>query len=304
MREVYAQVAQRLRDGRRFAVATLVDVRNAKPAPIGTSLIVDDDGTFVGNIGAGCHEGEIVELGIAAMSSALSTVFAFELDDELLSGSVCGASLQVAIWVPGPAFLATAERVARGDGAVTFSVEGFDVVIPAKRKLVVVGATDLGAHLARIARSLDFSTTIFDPRAAFNTAARHPDADRRVVDWPSEGLASLLDTDTAVAIVAHDSKIDLPAIRVALESPAPYIGVLGSRRAQNARRSRLRADGVGEAALERLHAPAGLDLGGMTSAQTALSILAEILATFNRRLGLPLSSLERSIHADTSALSR
>jgi xanthine dehydrogenase accessory factor len=296
MRDVYVQIADRLRSGRRFAVATLVAVRDALPAPIGTSLLVDDDGSFVGNIGAGCHEAEIVEAAREVVESCGSKTLDFTLDDELLSGSVCGASLRVFVWSPDATFLATADAIASGAEDVAFALASHAVAIAAKRRLIVVGATDLAAQMTELAHALDFVVTIVDPRPAFASVARHPHADRVIVAWPNDALPELLRTCAAVAIVSHDSKIDLPAIRAALASEVAYIGVLGSRRAQRARSGALDAEGYTEAQLARIHGPAGIDLGGTTSAQTATSILAEVLATLNARSGVPLRGFEGSIH--------
>ena len=108
----------------RFAVATLVERKNAAPAPIGTSLIVDSDGSFAGNIGGGCHESEIVEAARSALRDGVGRTLEFDINDELLDGLACGASLAVAIWLPATEFVAVADRIVAGDEAVTFSCGG------------------------------------------------------------------------------------------------------------------------------------------------------------------------------------
>ncbi|HVA33784.1 MAG TPA: XdhC family protein, partial [Candidatus Baltobacteraceae bacterium] len=144
MRAVYAAIADRLRSGTPFAVATLVAVRDAAPAPLGTSLIVDADGSFVGNIGAGCHEAEVVEAARAASADRLETTLTFSLTDELLDGSSCGASLDVVVWLPDASFADVADRIVTGDETVIFTCGERTVTIGPRRRAVVVGATDLG----------------------------------------------------------------------------------------------------------------------------------------------------------------
>ena len=112
-------------------------------------------------------------------------------------------------------------------------------------------------------------------------------------------MGGALTHSTPIVVLSHDPKFDLPALRCALRSEAPYIGLLGSRRSQAARRDSLRAEGFDERALSRLHGPAGLDIGGTTAAETAISILAEIIASRHERIGTPLSTTSEPIHGRT-----
>jgi xanthine dehydrogenase accessory factor len=297
MREIYGEIAKRLRAGFPCAVATLVAARQAAPAPIGTSLLVDADGSFLGNIGAGCHEAELVERARAALRDGTPRTIDFDLTDELLDGSSCGASLAVAIWVPDPDFAVVADRIVGGDDAVDFFCGSHVVRIERKRRLVVVGATDLAANLARLASAADFWVTVVDPRPEFATRRRHADAQGVIVAWPSDVLPALLADAAAIVVVAHDAKIDLPALRCALQSKVAYVGVLGSRRSQSARGKSLRELGLSAAELARIHGPAGLDVGAASNAQVACSIVAEILSVLNDRSAVPLRSLDGPIHA-------
>jgi xanthine dehydrogenase accessory factor len=281
-------MASRQRDGKPFAVATLVATRDASPAPPGTSLLVEPDGSFRGNVGAGCHEGELVAAALTALRDGRPRTIDFDLSDELLDGSVCGASLTVAIWIPPAEFAGIAARIAEGSENVSFFCASHAVTIPRKRRLIVVGATELAACLSRSASEADFYIVVIDPRGAFATEERLPSADRILRAWPQDVLPALLADADAVVVLAHDAKIDLPALRCALDSRVPYIGALGSRRSQEARREALASFGYGESALARVHGPVGLDLGAVTAAQVACSILAEILSTLNRRTGRPL----------------
>lgn len=296
MRESYAAIAQRLRSGAPFAVATLLETRNAKPALPGTSIVVDRGGRFVGNIGAGCHEAELIEAALCALENKQERIVAFNLDDEVLDGSVCGATLSAAVWVPGAQFLDTADAVVRGDETVRFVCGGREIEIAPKRRLVIAGATLLASHVTEIARWCDFHVTVVDPRAPFATSQRHPHADRIRIAWPQDELPALLRTADAVVILAHDAKIDMPAIRCALASKVPYIGVLGNRRSQRCRAALLREEGYTSQDLARIHGPAGLDIGAAFTGQTACSIVVEMLAVVNARSGAPLRLGETAIH--------
>ncbi|HEY9084544.1 MAG TPA: XdhC family protein [Candidatus Tyrphobacter sp.] len=299
MREIFGTIARRLREPAAFVAATLIASRGAKASAIGTTLIVERDGSFCGDIGAGCHEAEIVEraLEMLAHGGAKAQTLTFDLDDEVLAGTGCGASLDVALWMPERSFAPVAERIAAGEQDVLFALEGTTIVIPRRPRLAIVGATALAATLTLLAHRADYAVAIVDPRPAFATRARQPNADELIVAWPDDAAAAALFARVAaIAIVAHDVKLDLPALRTALASTAGYIGLLGNRRVQSARRAALREEGYDDAQLARIHGPAGLDLGGTTDGQTALSILAEMVAVLGRRSGSPLSRVSGPIH--------
>ena len=152
-------------------------------------------------------------------------------------------------------------------------------------RLIVVGAVHIAQALIPMARIAGHDVTLVDPRAAFASPRRFPDT--RILDgWPDEALAQIgLDARSAVVTLTHDPKLDDPALRAALASPAYYIGALGSRRTHAKRRERLRAAGLGDAALARIHAPVGLDIGARGPAEIAVSILAQITGALRRGAG-------------------
>jgi xanthine dehydrogenase accessory factor len=302
MREQYAAIASLLRNRVRFAAATLTAARNSRPAPLGTSLLIFDGSGFVGNIGAGCHEAEIIQVGQLTLEDGRLRSLEFDMNDHLLDGSACGASLSVAVWKPSPDFISLADRIARGDEIVTVPIGEAILQIPPRRRLVIVGATELAAHLARSARAAEFHVTIVDPRPAFATPRRQPDADELVVAWPDEALPTLLGTVDAVVVMAHDVKVDLPALRCALDSAVSYVGALGSMRSQQARREALAEHGYDDDSLDRIHGPVGLDLGAITNSEIACAILAEILKVLNGRSGLSLSRRHNHMAAASAAL--
>jgi xanthine dehydrogenase accessory factor len=166
-------------------------------------------------------------------------------------------------------------------------------------RLFVYGAVDTAEALCRGAKLLGWTAIVADARAKFVTPDRIPSADRLIVEWPEEALDEIApDHQTAVVVLTHDDKFDEPALKRALESEAFYIGALGSRRNQERRRERLLEAGVSEEALERISGPCGLDIGADSQAETALSILAEILAVRAGREGGPLRTAKKRIHAE------
>ena len=150
-------------------------------------------------------------------------------------------------------------------------------------RVVLVGAVHIAQSLAAMAKEAGFEVSVVDPREAFATAARFPGVDLRCA-WPEPALAALgLDHRSAVVTVTHDPKVDDPALKAALESPAFYIGALGSKRTQAKRVERLREAGFDDTALVRIHAPVGLDIGARSPGEIAASVLAEIISVL--RLG-------------------
>jgi xanthine dehydrogenase accessory factor len=152
-------------------------------------------------------------------------------------------------------------------------------VFPRAPRLVIFGGVHIAVALVPLARTLGYRTIVADGRAAFLTRERFPDADELILAWPEDAFAQIaLDASCYVCILSHDPKFDEPALQIALRSPARYIGAIGSRKTQAARRDRLREIGFSESEIARLHGPIGLDLGGRQPAETALSILAEMTA--------------------------
>jgi xanthine dehydrogenase accessory factor len=194
--------------------------------------------------------------------------------DGRLDGSLGEAEADAALVEAASGRLASGTSGTLELGGAQLFLEAF----PAWPRLVVIGAVPVAAAVARIAGELGYETIVVDARPAFARAERVPGA-RLVVAWPDEAAEAIeLGPADAVAVLSHDPKFDDPAVVAALERGCRYVGVLGSRKTQAARRQRLLELGVTAEQLERLHAPIGLDLGGRTPAETALAILAEITA--------------------------
>ncbi len=173
----------------------------------------------------------------------------------------------------------------------------FDVFAP-QPHLLIVGAVDFASALARFAKLAGFRVTVVDARARFATAERVPAADQVVVAWPHEYLAAHPPDDaTYLALLTHEPRFDDPTLAAVLASPAAYIGAMGSRRAHGERLERLRRDGYGDDQLARIAGPIGLDIGAQSPEETAISILAEIIAVRHGRAGGRLSHKTDPIHA-------
>ena len=187
----------------------------------------------------------------------------------------------------GEALRAGTSRIVRGDDEV------FLQVIATPPLLAIVGASDVAISLARLAGALGYRTVVCDPRDALANHVRFPEAEL-VNAWPDEALGRLaLDAAAAIVVLSHDAKFDHPALVAALRSPAGYVGAIGSRRTNEQRFAWLRSQGFGDADIARIHAPIGLDVGATSVEETALAILAEIVAVRRGRSGGMLSARTR-----------
>lgn len=174
-----------------------------------------------------------------------------------------------------------------------------------RARLIILGAGDHAAALSRVGSASGFSVTVCDPWATLVTAARFPDADLLAVSTPADFLASLdpaeLDARTAVCVLTHDERLDVPAIRQALSMPVGFVGAMGARRTVARRAMLLREAGVGDVDLARLHSPLGLDLAGSSPDEVALSVLAEIVASRHGGSGNPLRETAGPLHSRRAA---
>lgn len=169
-------------------------------------------------------------------------------------------------------------------------------------RLLVFGAVDVAAALCDAGALLGYRVTVCDARTAFATAARYPSAHEVVARWPAEYLAGTdIDERTVICVLTHEERFAIPLLQLALQLPVAYVGAMGSRRTVARRRLLLREAGVAEGELVRLHSPIGLDLGGSTPAETALSILAEVTAVRHRAGARPLGETSGRIHRTVPA---
>ena len=164
-------------------------------------------------------------------------------------------------------------------------------------RMLVFGAIDFAAAVARAGKFLGYRVTVCDARPIFATHARFPDADEVIVDWPHRYLAKTpIDSRTVICVLTHDPKFDVPVLEVALRTPAGYIGAMGSRRTHDDRLARLREAGLTEDELARLRSPIGLDLGARTPEETAVSVAAELIQLRWGGSGQPLTDTSGRIH--------
>ena len=173
------------------------------------------------------------------------------------------------------------ELLARGETGIV-TVDGEEVFVSSfapRPRMYVFGSVDHASALASLGRYLGYHVTVCDARAKFATSERFPDVDELVVDWPDRFLASApVDRRTAICVLTHDSKFDVPILKIALEGPAGYIGALGSRRTTERRNERLREEGISDEQLARVHAPIGLKIGSRTPEEVAVAIVAQIIS--------------------------
>jgi xanthine dehydrogenase accessory factor len=213
------------------------------------------------------------------------------VDDAGLHGSLGDPALDAAL-------LDAARDALRRGASRTVELGGRSLFIeafPVRPRLVIVGATETARSLVALAGTLGYERVVVDARPAFAAKERFPEVERLMTDWPDEAFAAIdLGPDDAVAVLSHDAKFDEPAIADALRRGARYVGAVGSRKTQGERRARLREAGVNEADLARLHGPIGLDLGGRAPAETALAIMAEVVADRYGGSGRPMIDRARA----------
>jgi xanthine dehydrogenase accessory factor len=209
-----------------------------------------------------------------------------------ISGEQIGAKRLVGPEDEGP----SAELLARAETGIVETPEGqlFVSSFAPRPNLYVFGAVDHAAALASIGLFLGFRVTVCDARARFVTPERFPDVDELVVEWPDRFLQEApVDERTAICILTHDHKFDIPALKVALETPAGYIGAMGSRRTNADRAERLLAEGVSDEAMARIHAPIGLRIGSRSPQEVAVAIAAEIVQVMRAAKPKPEEALTR-----------
>jgi len=300
------------RAGRGAALATVVQTWGSAPRPVGSQLVIDADGEMEGSVSGGCVEGAVITEALEAIVDGKPRLLEYGVsdDDAFAVGLACGGEIKVLVEPVGQAIpVALLERLVEARAAaqpiayVTDLARGgprlaapevypdrfrtdapgveddettFVAIHNAPLRLVIVGAVHIAQHLAPMAQACGYQVHVIDPRPAFATPARFPDV--TLVDaWPDEALLDMkLDARAALVTLTHDPKLDDPALVIGLESPAFYIGALGSTRTHGKRTDRLREAGYEDTELDRICAPVGLDIGGRSPAEIAVSVMAEI----------------------------
>jgi xanthine dehydrogenase accessory factor len=310
-------------------VATVVATRSSAPRPVGSKLIVRADGSLEGSVSNGCVESDVILAAHEVMETGAPRLVTYGITDEMAFGVglPCGGEIDVFVEPLGVEAGDVALTVIAGDG-VGEKLHDPDLEQAARRRgrshvievgertvfadvaaeplrLFVYGAVDTAEALCANAKLLGWRTIVADARPRFATRERIPSADELLVLWPDEALASVgPDASTAIVVLTHDDKFDLPLMHGALATDAFYLGWLGSRRNQQRRRGLLVEEGVAEEELERISGPSGLDLGADSPAETAVSIVAEILAVRAQRSGGRLREGSTRIHAEPVAANK
>ena len=277
-----------------LAIATVIRTWGSAPRPIGSHMLVHDDGRFEGSVSGGCVENDVIaEARMVARNGGLRRLlFGVEDASAWHAGLPCGGDIEILIQQVGergfaPGWFGCIAK-AREKGEIFRLATDLDTGLTGKavgpgdfinhyrprRRLLIVGAVQIAQILCRFAEELDFEVTIIDPRQAYLDRSRFPSGhlnDR----WPDDAIrAAKPNSSTAVVTLSHDPKLDDPALLAALASPAGYIAALGSTRSHHARLERLEALGVTGEALDRIEGPAGVPLGGRSVSEIALSIAA------------------------------
>jgi xanthine dehydrogenase accessory factor len=239
---------------------------------------IADDAAF--EVGLAC--GGTVAILIAPLDTALVPALARAVEDDrpaALTLVASGDRIGAQEFHERPAG-SVARLLEAGESALA-DVEGEAVFVHAltpRPAMYIFGAIDHAAALARVGKLLGYRVTVCDARAAFVTPERFPEADELVVDWPDRFLRDApVDASTAICVLTHDEKFDVPALIAAVETPAVYIGAMGSKVTTADREVRLRAEGIDDAGLGRIHAPIGLALGARSPEEVAVAIGAEIV---------------------------
>jgi xanthine dehydrogenase accessory factor len=280
--------------GTRLAVATAISIEGSAPRTVGSSMAFDGE-AVIGSIAGGCVEGAVVETCELVLADGIPRTVEYGFSDETAFrvGLTCGGQLRIHVQLLD-ATLAESLR----EGTAIEVCRDFTEEPPPRRQMIIFGAMEFSAALATAATTIGYRVTVCDPRSLFATPERFPSAEL-VVHWPTTWLAAEIAAgsvteSTAICVLSHDARFDAELIALALASPAGYVGAMGSRTTHDRRVASLAERGVTE--LGRLHSPIGLDVGASTPAETAISILAEVLAARSGAEALSLRETSGAIH--------
>jgi xanthine dehydrogenase accessory factor len=247
---LYGLVAEAVEKGQALALAVLVHAEGSTPREAGTKMVVYPDGHIVGTIGGGAMEAAVIDQAVEAIAQGASRMVHYELrDPESGDLGICGGTADVYV----------------------------DVVASAPT-LVVVGAGHVALPVAEIGHMCGFRVVVLDDRPEMASEERFPHATQRIVGDIAESLRAMpVHANTYIVIITRGHAYDEAALRAVIDSPAAYVGMIGSRRKVRTTFDRLLADGIAQTSIQRVHSPIGLNIGAQTPAEIAVSILAEIV---------------------------
>jgi xanthine dehydrogenase accessory factor len=250
--DLYEEIVRLRKDGRRGAIATIVNVRGSIPSFKTAKMLVRDDGSIVGTIGGGCVEAEVWQAAREVMESEKPRTLTFDLnqDPKYDTGLVCGGTLEIFV----------------------------EPILP-PADLFIFGAGHVAASLYKVARIAGFDVTIIDDREAYANRERFPEAQQVIAEDFDKAAAKLLPSESSyIVIVTRGHRDDMRMLRWAVQTPARYIGMIGSKRKTITIFKELQNEGLAAQLFDRVHAPVGLDIGAITPEEIAVSITAELIA--------------------------
>jgi xanthine dehydrogenase accessory factor len=250
--DIYEEIVKLRKEGRRGAVATIVNVRGSIPAFETAKMLVRDDGSIAGTIGGGCVEAEVWQAAREVMESEKPRSLTFNLnqDPKYDTGLVCGGTLDIFI----------------------------EPVLP-PALLYIFGAGHVAVNLYKTATNAGFEVTVIDDRAAYANRERFPEAQEVIAEDFDQAMTRLTPSESAyIVIVTRGHRDDMRVLRWAVQTHARYIGMIGSRRKTIAIFRELSKEGIPAERFERVHAPVGLDIGAITPEEIAVAITAELIA--------------------------
>lgn len=250
--DIYEEIVRLRKDGRRGAVATIVNVRGSIPSFKTAKMLVRDDGSIVGTIGGGCVEAEVWQAAREVMESEKPRTLTFDLnqDPKYDTGLVCGGTLEIFI----------------------------EPLLP-PAELYIFGAGHVAASLYKVARIAGFDITVVDDREVYASRERFPEAHEVIAEDFDKVTARLqLSESSYIVIVTRGHRDDMRVLRWAVQTPARYVGMIGSKRKTIAIFRELQKEGLAAELFDRVHAPVGLDIGAITPEEIAVAITAELIA--------------------------
>jgi xanthine dehydrogenase accessory factor len=250
--DLYEEIVRLRKDGRRGAVATIVNVRGSIPSFKTAKMLVRDDGSILGTIGGGCVEAEVWQAAREVMETEKPRTLTFDLnqDPKYDTGLVCGGTLEIFV----------------------------EPILP-PAELYIFGAGHVAASLYRIARIAGFDVTVVDDREAYANRERFPDAQQVIAEDFDKAMGQLVPSESSyIVIVTRGHRDDMRILRWAVQTPARYVGMIGSKRKTITIFKELQQEGLPAELFDRVHAPVGLDIGAITPEEIAVSITAELIA--------------------------
>jgi xanthine dehydrogenase accessory factor len=250
--DLYEEIVKLCREGRRGAMATIVNVRGSIPSFKTAKMLVRDDGSILGTIGGGCVEAEVWQAAREVMESEKPRTMTFDLnqDPKYDTGLVCGGTLEIFV----------------------------EPILP-PAELYIFGAGHVAASLYKVAKIAGFDITVIDDREVYASRERFPEAQQVIAEDFEKAMAQLTPSESSyIVIVTRGHRDDMRVLRWAVQTPARYIGMIGSKRKTITIFKELQDEGLSPQLFDRVHAPVGLDIGAITPEEIAVSITAELIA--------------------------